>query len=277
MPAAEPQIQAPSGASALPPLAALQMPILDAESPPLPQAESPPEPVFTEENSPAFPQDQGSEQPVFTEEPADRSPDSGEPLEAAPPVELPGKPTSPWDGDFQEHPVAGARSYLVYINTGFGVLAALSILLSIFLVARRLQNAPNRMLVHGTETPGFEGPPLLSLFVKDQSTSLSRRNLHILKPGYSLSLGGGNSDFLIFLVPVPSCIARIYFDGTLFTLVPQKPRFFPDLDAQVMQDCIGKTIRIITGKHYELYIRIERRGDPWYALNRLLTSITLPG
>ncbi|MDR1302436.1 MAG: hypothetical protein LBK43_08220 [Treponema sp.] len=273
--------------SLLPPASALQMPILILE--PDPFLDPVPESALTVEDFPLDPATGEAESLPLTEEPIPTatdlvSPDRGEPREAAAHEEQDGPASTGvtrnlLDGRalFATPLVSEVRPQLIFINTGFGVLAALIILIIVFLVSRQLQNTPNRMLAHGTESPGFEGPPILSLFVKDQSTTLGRRNLHILKAGYSLSLGGGKSDFLIFLVPVPPHIARVYFDGTHYLFIPRKPQFFPDIDSQILQDCIGKPIRIISEKNYELYIRIERREDPWYALHRLLTSITLPG
>jgi hypothetical protein len=121
------------------------------------------------------------------------------------------------------------------------------------------------------------GPLMLSLFVADQSTAIGRRNVHIVKPGYNFTIGGGKSDFLIFLVPIPSRIAELRFNGEECTFIPRKPQFFPDIGVQPVPDCIGKTIRIISERNYELYIRMECYEDPLITLNRLLHSIRVPG
>jgi hypothetical protein len=119
----------------------------------------------------------------------------------------------------------------------------------------------------------FDGPPMLSIFVEDQNTNIGRRNVHILKQGYTYTLGGGKSDFLIFLVPLPAHIGEIYFDGQGCSFIPRRPEFFPDLGAAPVRDCIGKTIRVVSEKKYELRFRIEQYEDPLKSLNRLLTSI----
>lgn len=267
-----PQAQNPPSPelSLVPPASALQIPILIPEPDPFIRAE--PESSLLQEESPLAeePEEAETESPPFT----------GEAL-APPPLQgrIGDEPALPEAEPALERPLerSPGSSRLIFLNTGFGVLA-LGIILSLFAgSSRRLQATPNRMLAHGTESPGFEGPPMLSLFVKDQSTTLGRRNLHMLKAGHSLSLGGGKSDFLIVLVPVPPHIARVYFDGNAYFFIPRKPWFFPDIGSQVIQDCLGKTIRIISEKNYEIHIRIERREDPWYALNRMLSSITLPG
>jgi hypothetical protein len=123
----------------------------------------------------------------------------------------------------------------------------------------------------------YEGPLLLNLFVEDQSTLIGKRNIHAVKPGYTFTVGGGKSDFLIFLVPIPSHIGDVRCDGNQCTFIPRKPQYFPDIGSQQVPDCIGKTIRIISDKNYELHFRMERYEDPLKALNRLLRSVQVPG
>lgn len=120
------------------------------------------------------------------------------------------------------------------------------------------------------------GMLMLSLHVEDQNASIGRRNIHAVKAGTSFTVGGGNSDFLIFLVPMPPHIAEVHFDGRRCTFVPRKPQFFPDLGSQSLPDCIGKPIRVISEKKYELVIQIERYEDPLLAMNQLLNSIQVP-
>jgi len=121
------------------------------------------------------------------------------------------------------------------------------------------------------------GPLLLNLFVEDQNTAIGKRNIHSLKSGYSLSVGGGQSDFLIFLVPIPARIGEIRRNGSQCTFVPLKPEYFPDLGSNELKDCINKTIRVISDKNYELRFRFEMYEDPLIALNRQLLSIKVPG
>jgi hypothetical protein len=197
-----------------------------------------------------------------------------------------------------------------------GILALGLIILIVFLVARHLHESPNRAMESASGMPvntrdtkilaefaanqtrrrsrpptppnkasltasarkGInEGPPLLSLFVEDQNTAIGRRNVHVVKEGYTFSIGGGKSDFLIFLVPIPPHIADVRFDGTQCTLIPRKPQFFPDTGSEPIVDCIGKMIRVVSERGYELFICIERYEDPLKALNRLLNSVKMVG
>jgi hypothetical protein len=122
-----------------------------------------------------------------------------------------------------------------------------------------------------------DGLLMLSLFVEDQNTAIGRRNRHTVKTGYSYTIGGGKSDFLIFLVPIPPHIAEVRFDGQQCTFIPRRPQFFPDLGSRSLTNCTGKDIRLVSEKNYELTIRIERYEDPLKSLNRLLNSVNLPG
>jgi len=121
------------------------------------------------------------------------------------------------------------------------------------------------------------GPLLLNLFVEDQNTSIGKRNIHSLKSGYSLSVGGGQSDFLIFLVPIPANIGEIRRNGSQCSFIPKKPKYFPDLGSSELVDCINKTIRVISDKNYELRFRFEMYEDPLVAINRVLMSVNVPG
>jgi len=122
-----------------------------------------------------------------------------------------------------------------------------------------------------------QGPLLLNLFVEDQNTAIGKRNIHSLKSGYSLTVGGGKSDFLIFLVPIPPSIGEIHRDGSQCTFIPRKIKYFPDLGSNEVRDCINKTIRVISDKNYELRFRFEMYEDPLEALNKMLNSINVPG
>jgi len=118
---------------------------------------------------------------------------------------------------------------------------------------------------------------MLNLFVADQNTAIGRRNIHLVKTGNKFGIGGGKSDFLIFLVPIPPNIAELQYDGRNCTLTPKKSKYFPDLSSQQVPACIGKNIRVVSDRNYELYIRIEKYEDPLKALNRLMNSILVPG
>jgi len=122
------------------------------------------------------------------------------------------------------------------------------------------------------------GPLLLNLFVEEQNTSIGKRNIHSLKSGYSLSVGGGKTDdYLIFLVPMPSHIGEIRRSGSSLSFIPRKPKYFPDIGSSEVKDCINKTIRVVSDKNYEMRFRFEMYEDPLISLNRMLMSVKVPG
>jgi hypothetical protein len=142
---------------------------------------------------------------------------------------------------------------------------------------RSMRPLPKDKIYNDNILPTDGSPVLLNLFVADQNTAIGKRNIHSLKPGYAYSIGGGKSDFLIFLVPVPPHIAEVILDGRNCAFTPKKPEFFPDIGSQTIPNCIGKTFRVISEKKYELHIRLERYEDPLSALNKMLRSIKVPG
>jgi hypothetical protein len=128
------------------------------------------------------------------------------------------------------------------------------------------------------QTVEFSGGPLLvNMFVEDQNTLIGKRNIHALKSGYGFTIGGGKSDFLIFLVSLPSAIGEVRRDGNRCFFIPRKAKYFPDLGSSQLPDCIGKTIRVVSDKNYEIRFRLERYEDPLQSLNRMLNSVKVPG
>ncbi|MDR1971879.1 MAG: hypothetical protein LBQ46_08145 [Treponema sp.] len=119
-------------------------------------------------------------------------------------------------------------------------------------------------------------PLMLRLFVEDQNTLIGKRNTHLVKPGLSFTVGGGRSDFLIFLVPLPPHIGELRYESATCSFYPRKPAYFPDIGNNPVPDCVGKTIRIVSDKGYELFMRIEQYEDPLVKLNRLMRSIRIP-
>ena len=136
---------------------------------------------------------------------------------------------------------------------------------------------PNDSEVVYAQPRGDGQPIMLNLFVEDQNTAIGRRNIHHAKSGARYSIGGGKSDFLIFLVPFPPRIADVYYDGKNVTLIPRHAKYFPDIGSQQVPACIGKTIRVLSDRNYEIFIRMELYEDPLVSLNKLLNSISVPG
>lgn len=214
-----------------------------------------------------------------------------------------------------ESPIRSAwRMAAPYAFFFLGLLLAIGIALLIILALRRVSSTPSAVTSsrptlqpkpralptqpiirhasvgeskRGNDAFVVEAPPIaivrhdtrimLSLWVSDQNTNIGRRNVHVMKAGSHLTIGGGRSDFWIFLVPLPPRIADVRFDGEHCSLVVRRPDFFPDTRHSVIDDCVGRTIRVISEKGYELAFRLDEYEDPLVKLNRFLHSIDIPG
>jgi Na+-transporting methylmalonyl-CoA/oxaloacetate decarboxylase gamma subunit len=143
--------------------------------------------------------------------------------------------------------------------------------------AQRRGSSPPKDQPRNIPSPDYRETIMLNLFVEDQNTAIGRRNIHAMKSGAVLTIGGGNSDFLIFLVSLPPHLAELRFDGRQCSFIPKRPRFFPDIGGRVLPDCLGKTIRLVSERNYELFFRIEQYENPLDRLNRLLRSLNTPG
>ncbi len=161
----------------------------------------------------------------------------------------------------------GVINALLVLSCAAAFLAILGI--------RKAENAPSSAFAAITSGESAK-IVLLSLFVEDQNANIGRRNVHSVSMGHSLTLGGGNSDFLIFLVPLPQNIAEIRFDGHTCAFVPRKRRFFPEITTKMLPDCVGKTISIVSERNYRLSIRIMRHEEPYPKLAAFCRSIKLP-
>ena len=117
-----------------------------------------------------------------------------------------------------------------------------------------------------------EGAACFELRVEGQNTRIGDRNVHVLGAGQRKTLGGGTSDFLIFLLPVPRRIADVYYDGEDLTLVPIKPEFLPGIDAPV-ERCLGERIMVRSSYGTMMGIRLTRHFSRTELLNRSLHSI----
>ena len=114
---------------------------------------------------------------------------------------------------------------------------------------------------------------MLELFVYFQNTSIGKRNVHVMKAGTRLSIGGGISSFLVFLVKFPNNIAEVRYDGVQCDLAILKPEYFPYEEETVVRNCIGRDFTIVSDREYEVKFQLREYEDPVAKLNRLLTSI----
>lgn len=116
----------------------------------------------------------------------------------------------------------------------------------------------------------------LELRVEGQNPHIGRRNVHTLHAGSSASVGGGRSEFLVFLVPLPGHAAEIRYDGERCSFVPLRTELFPEIPG-TMDDCLGKDIVMVSKNGYRLVLRFSKYEAPANRINRLLHCIETPG
>lgn len=112
--------------------------------------------------------------------------------------------------------------------------------------------------------------------VEDQNPHVGLRNIRTLHSGGKKTIGGKRSDFLVFLVPVPSKVAEVYFDGEDLTIVPLKPEFFPDY-AGPIPNCLNRPVKMVSRHGKTLLLSFELYVPPADRLNRLLHCVDAPG
>jgi len=124
--------------------------------------------------------------------------------------------------------------------------------------ARTIGASSARAPVHYEGRVERAGSARLVLRVAGQNQNIGKRNIRPMHSGGRASVGGGSSDFLVFLLPVPRAVARLYYDGAV-------------------SDCIGKDIRMVTARGKELIIRFDRYAAPIDRINKILHCIEAPG
>lgn len=118
-----------------------------------------------------------------------------------------------------------------------------------------------------------EGRAMIELDVHNQNKAIGKRNVHMMKAGSRLGIGGGTSAFLVFLVRFPANVAEIRYDGLTCDLAILKPEYFPYETDVVIKDCIGRDFTIVSDKEYEVTFSLREYDDPVARLNKFLTSI----
>lgn len=99
----------------------------------------------------------------------------------------------------------------------------------------------------------------LQMIVAEQNPAIGLRNVHHMKAGAQLHVGGSHlADFLVFVVRVPSKIATVHWDGEKLTFLPIRMDYFPGLEGPIT-DCIGKKISAVSPEGFRMSICFE----PW--------------
>jgi hypothetical protein len=116
----------------------------------------------------------------------------------------------------------------------------------------------------------------VELRVEGQNPNIGSRNVHTLHAGAAKTVGGGRSDFLVFLVPTSKRAAELHYDGEKLRLVPLKPELFPATEGPI-EDCLDRDILMLGKNAYPLVLRFIAYERPADKINRLLHCIETPG
>jgi len=170
-------------------------------------------------------------------------------------------------------PVGSALTIPLYLLLAVVAAALLFLLVLSAVRSRLLTSKLDRYLRPSRSGSGFlkrrRSGELIEMRVSQQNPHIGFRNIHPMDPGRTLTVGGGRSSFLIFLVPFPSHIAEISRRGDSYTFTPVKPAFFPELSGPV-EGCLYRDLPARSGRGYPVTIRFIRYVSPLEEINRIL-------
>lgn len=118
---------------------------------------------------------------------------------------------------------------------------------------------------------------LLMLNVNSEFDPLNAsRHVQRLEKHTDLTLGSGNSSFyLYFNKMLPGAIAKIRFNGTRCSFIPEDFKYFPGLKAP-LEDCINRKITIVHGDE-EQTITFKEWLSPLEEINRIMALVDYRG
>jgi hypothetical protein len=116
----------------------------------------------------------------------------------------------------------------------------------------------------------------VELKVEGQNPHIGMRNVHTLHAGGSKTVGGGRSDFFVFLVPTAKRAAELRYDGERLSFIPRRAELFPGTEG-ILEDCLDTDILMLGRGDYPLVLRFVLYERPADKINRLLRCIETPG
>lgn len=116
----------------------------------------------------------------------------------------------------------------------------------------------------------------IELYVFGQNPNIGMRNVHIIQKGRSRCVGGKNSDYLIFLIPLPKCVAALLNKNGDYELHIRKNSFFPNTEP-VVHDCINKRIQLVSPTGREVYFVFRIYISKLERINRIMRLVETPG
>lgn len=115
-------------------------------------------------------------------------------------------------------------------------------------------------------------PPLIEMRVSMQNPHVGFRNVHRIPEGGGRSIGGGFSQYLVFLVRVPSSIAEIRNRGGKYVFTPLRAEMFPGVSGPI-EDCLDVEIPFVGPHSREMSIHFREWVSPLDEINRIMRSV----
>jgi hypothetical protein len=116
-------------------------------------------------------------------------------------------------------------------------------------------------------------PVRVEFIVESQNPAIGLRNVSWMRPGQRRSIGGGSSDFLVYLVAMPPRIATIAYDGEGFVLAPARPELFPEIKEASVRIGFDEALPFVSPKGYAMRMKIRPYVSAIERINSLLLSL----
>ena len=163
-------------------------------------------------------------------------------------------------------------------------LAILVVIVVAVLFIRRIieqSTAPNFLGKTDQEVEAYnrklaQGIRPVEMRVYGQNSNIGLRNVHAIKKGEKRSIGGHNSDYLIFFSSFPHRIAEITMTDNGCELSLIKPEYFETLD-KPLNGCLHKDIRLISDTGYRVTIRFRYYISELERINAVMRQIKYVG
>ena len=150
----------------------------------------------------------------------------------------------------------------------------LSAALLVFLVRKRAGGRRKMLSPFPRETA--QSGPLIEMRVQLQNPHIGKRNINGIGGGTSRTIGGGHSDFLIFLVPFPPHVAEIQHSGVSYIFKPVRKEFFPGMGESI-ENCMDRDIPALSSKGYPITIHFRPYISPLDEIHKILHATESQG
>jgi len=161
---------------------------------------------------------------------------------------------------------------LTYIGIAIGGALALVFL---FFAVRSLVSRISTIGAASMSTHhGSPSERSIELYVEGQNPNIGTRNVHYIRKNTSASVGGGFSNFLIYMYRLPPRIGLVSRKEERYTFSPVKPEFFENAGEVV--DCLNKDITVVCSSGRKVTIRFRKYVSELEKINMLMRSIRKP-